>query len=59
MGVVSAVGIVLVASGCYRRTIETKGIGTDRIETQEPYAEDWPFETIQRELEEANRPSPR
>lgn len=48
------VGAGVVLTGCYTRTIRAEGIGSDRISTEEPYAEDWPFEPIGREIDRAN-----
>lgn len=38
-------------TGCYERTVSTKGIGAETRSVEEPYAEDWPFSAIEREVE--------
>jgi len=39
--------LALPLAGCYTRTVKASGIGSDRIETEEPYAENWPFEPLE------------
>ena len=37
-------------TGCYERTVSTKGIGSETRSVEEPYAENWPFSAIEREV---------
>lgn len=48
----TAIGCLGLA-GCYERVIREDGIGAHRT-IEEPYAEDWPVETIGRELQQLN-----
>lgn len=53
--VLAPVLAALAFPGCYERTVSTKGLGTDTRAVEEPYAEDWPFSAIDREIESENR----
>lgn len=41
LATLSAVAVIgaILNTGCYSRVVEARGLGADRIETQEPYQE--------------------
>jgi hypothetical protein len=52
------VGSLVAQSGCYRRVVSTKGIGSNRTDIHEPYQEAWPIEPVVRELQKNDRNQP-
>lgn len=39
LGLAALSSLVLPAAGCYERVVGARGLGAERIETQEPYQE--------------------
>lgn len=52
------VGSLIAQSGCYRRVVSAKGIGSNRTDIHEPYQEAWPIEPVARELQKNDRNQP-